>query len=119
MRFLVVSFLFALLEAAPISLDLASVEPFGPVTVTREGATAVIRWPDETRHPWEAIFNLESTRPLIAAIRVNSKPVLENAVPILYVVNDTQFVHIEKVDTDAQRSIKIRLDNQGPSLLAR
>lgn len=75
-------FLFALLDAAPISLDLALVKPFGPVTVIREGATAVIRWPDETKRPWEAVFNLESTRPLIASIRVNGKPILENAVPL-------------------------------------
>jgi hypothetical protein len=71
----------ALVTAAPVPLDLSGVRP-GPVTVTREGDTALVRWQDGENRAWEAAFNLEPSRPLIAAIRTGGKTVIQNAVPI-------------------------------------
>src|SRR5713226_366573 len=71
----------ALAFAAPMPLDLSGVRP-GPVTVAQVGDTAVVRWQDAESRSWEASFNLEPTRPLIAAIGVGGKTVIQNAVPI-------------------------------------
>ena len=59
----------ALLGAAPVPFDLSGVRP-GPVTVAREGELAVVRWQDAASRAWEASFNLEPARPLIAAVKV-------------------------------------------------
>ncbi|MEP7363088.1 MAG: DUF4350 domain-containing protein [Acidobacteriota bacterium] len=67
--------------AAPVPLDLSGVKP-GPISVTREGGLALVRWQDETNRAWEASFQLEPTLPLIAAIKVNGKVVVQDAVPI-------------------------------------
>jgi hypothetical protein len=67
--------------AAPVSLDLSGVKP-GPVVVTREGDTAVVRWQDKENRAWEASFNLDSARPLIASIKTGGKTVIQNAVPL-------------------------------------
>ncbi|MEX2261695.1 MAG: hypothetical protein WD696_07075 [Bryobacteraceae bacterium] len=78
------SFVFvlpALAFAAPVPLDLSGVKP-GPITVVREGDMAVVRWQDAESRSWEAAFDLEPRRPLIAAIRAGGKTVIQNAVPI-------------------------------------
>jgi len=79
----ILSLFFALsaAAAAAVPLDLSRVKQ-GPVTVAREGDTAVVRWQDEKGRAWEASFNLEPRLPLIGAIRVNGKTVIQNAVPI-------------------------------------
>lgn len=71
----------ATLVAVPVPLDLSGVRP-GPVAVTREGDSAVVRWQDGEKHAWEAWFNLEPAQPLIASIRVDGKTVVQNAVPL-------------------------------------
>jgi hypothetical protein len=71
----------ALGVAAPISLDLSGVKP-GPVSVTRDGDTALVRWQDGQKRSWEARFNLEPARPLIASISTDGNTVVQNAVPI-------------------------------------
>ena len=67
--------------AAPVSIDLSGLKP-GPVTVVHENATAVVRWRDAQDRNWEAVFDLEPARPLIAAIRVQGKTVVQSAVPL-------------------------------------
>ena len=67
--------------AAPVSIDLSGWKP-GPVTVVHENATAVVRWRDAQDRNWEAVFDLEPARPLIAAIRVQGKTVVQSAVPL-------------------------------------
>lgn len=71
----------AVLAAAPVPLDTTGLRP-GPVTVTRTSDTAVVRWQDGQSRDWEAVFNLEPARPLIAAIRGAGKTVVENAAPV-------------------------------------
>jgi hypothetical protein len=67
--------------AAPVPLDLSGVKP-GPITVTQEGDTALVRWQDSSNQGWEASFNLEPARPLIAAIKTGGAVVIQNAVPL-------------------------------------
>ena len=67
--------------AAPVPFDFSRVRP-GPVAVSRDGDLALVRWPDSNNRTWEASFNLEPSRPLIAAIKVDGKTVVQNAVPI-------------------------------------
>jgi hypothetical protein len=67
--------------AEPVALDLTGVKP-GPVTVAKEGDTAVVRWRDGENRSWSAHFNLEPARPLIAAIQVDGATVVQDAVPI-------------------------------------
>ncbi|MCC6293269.1 MAG: DUF4350 domain-containing protein [Bryobacterales bacterium] len=71
----------ALLAGAPVTLDVSGVRP-GPVTVTRTEDTAAVRWQDGVGREWEAVFNLEPSRPLVAAIRTGGKTVIQNAVPV-------------------------------------
>lgn len=68
-------------SAAPVPLDLSAVKP-GPVSISAEGDTAIVRWKDEGNRSWDATFNLEPSRPLIAAIRVDGNVVVQNAVPL-------------------------------------
>jgi hypothetical protein len=70
-----------MLLAAPVPLELSGVKP-GPISVAREGDTAVVKWQDEAQRSWDATFNLEPARPLIAAIRVDGKVVVQNALPL-------------------------------------
>lgn len=67
--------------AVPVPLDLSGIRP-GPVAVVCEGDMAVIRWQDSAGRKWEASFNLEPVRPLIAAIKVGEKIVVQDATPI-------------------------------------
>ena len=71
----------ALAFAAPVPIDLSAVKS-GPIAVTHEGDMAFVRWQDSTSRTWEASLNLEPARPLIAAIKVGGKTVVQNAVPI-------------------------------------
>lgn len=70
-----------LFQGAPVPLDLSGVKP-GPVSVAQDGGMAVVRWQDKEQRAWEARFNLEPARPLIAAIQVNGKTVIQDAVPL-------------------------------------
>jgi hypothetical protein len=78
---LLAGLLTSLCLAEPVALDLTGVRP-GPVTVAKEGDTAVVRWQDGENRSWSAHFNLEPARPLIAAIQVGGKVVVQNAIPI-------------------------------------
>ena len=79
-------FLFPLVIALPA---LSATIPFdtsavlnGPIRVAQEADLAIVRWKDETNRDWEARFNLESTKPLIASISTGGKNVIQNAAPI-------------------------------------
>lgn len=70
-----------LVPAAPVPLDLSGLKP-GPISVVTDGATATVRWQDAEQRPWDAVFNLDPARPLIASIRVHGNAVVQNAVPL-------------------------------------
>ncbi|MBS1829725.1 MAG: hypothetical protein JST93_30780 [Acidobacteria bacterium] len=71
----------SLAGAAPVPFDTSAVRP-GPVTVVKEGDLALVRWKDASNRDWEASFNLEPNRPLIAAFKVGGTTVVQNAAPI-------------------------------------
>ncbi|MFN7936377.1 MAG: DUF4350 domain-containing protein [Bryobacteraceae bacterium] len=71
----------ALAGAAPVPFDTSAVRP-GPITAVKEGDLALVRWKDAANRDWEASFNLEPNRPLIAAFKVGGKTVVQNAAPI-------------------------------------
>ncbi len=67
--------------AASVPFDVTAVRP-GPIAVTRNADTAIVRWNDAAGKTWEATFNLDPAKPLIASIAVDGKPVIQNAVPL-------------------------------------
>jgi hypothetical protein len=68
---------------APVALDLSGLRP-GPVSVdgTRESVT--VQWQDESSRPWTAVFSLDPAQPLITAISVDGKPIVERARPLYW-----------------------------------
>lgn len=80
-RYLTILITASALFSAPVTLDTSGVRS-GPIAVSTVGDTAVVRWQDAQSKTWEAVFNLEPNRPLIAAIRTGDKNVILNAVPI-------------------------------------
>lgn len=72
---------FSIASAAPVAFDTSGVRP-GPITVTTAADTAIVKWQDAQNKTWEAVFNLEANRPLIAAIRTGGRDIVQNAVPI-------------------------------------
>jgi len=65
---------------AAVPFDGSAVRP-GPVTVASMPNAVTVRWNDQANLPWTAEFSLDPKAPLITAIRVNGKPVIEQARP--------------------------------------
>ena len=63
-----------------ISVDLSGVRP-GPVRVESSGSNLRVEWPDERGRTWTADFSLDASKPLIHAISVAGKPVLNSIRP--------------------------------------
>ena len=66
---------------AAITPELFDVKP-GPIAVSSSTNTLQVRWTDGSAQTWQADFSLDSTKPLITAIAVNGKTVIEKANPI-------------------------------------
>src|SRR3954471_15846407 len=71
--------------AATVPADISAVRP-GPITVSASPESITVRWPDETQRIWTAEFSLNSDRPLITAIGVNSTAVVRGAYPQYWAV---------------------------------
>jgi hypothetical protein len=71
----------ALPAAAPF--DSSAVRP-GPVTVQSSAGSVVVMWPDESSRAWKAEFSLATARnaPLITAISVDGKRIVDRATPV-------------------------------------
>ena len=67
--------------AKPIPFDGSGVRP-GPIHVETGSDSVTVSWPDERSRTWTATFSLLPGQPLITAIAVDGKPVLEHATPI-------------------------------------
>ena len=80
-------FLFGAQAAAPqypskpIPFDGSGVRP-GPIHLETQSDSVTVSWADEQSRTWTATFSLLRGQPLITAIAVNGKPVLEHANPI-------------------------------------
>lgn len=83
MRFLraLMGFGPVLAVAATVPLDLSGVRP-GPITITRDPASAAVQWNDAQNRRWRATFSLDPTQPLITSITVGDKRIVERASPV-------------------------------------
>jgi hypothetical protein len=68
------------LQAAPITSDVSAVKP-GPIAVVASDQSLTVSWNDETNHQWQAVFSLDSAKPLITAISVDGHNIVELAKP--------------------------------------
>ena len=69
--------------AQVVPLDVSGVQT-GPVVTEQQGNTLIVRWPDETSRLWTAEFSLDPAHPLITAIRVGDKTIVERARPLYW-----------------------------------
>jgi hypothetical protein len=67
--------------AAVMTPDLGGVKT-GPITVSASGGLLQVRWKDGAARQWEAAFSLDSSKPLIAAIAVDGRKIVERANPV-------------------------------------
>jgi hypothetical protein len=80
-------FQYLLQPALPVAapFDSSAVKP-GPIAVETAADQITVTWPDEAGRTWRAEFSLRRDRgrnqPLITAISVNGKPVVERAAPV-------------------------------------
>ena len=56
----------------------------GPVTTEQKPGVLIVRWPDEASRAWSAEFALDPAKPLITAIRVGDKTLIERARPLFW-----------------------------------
>jgi hypothetical protein len=66
--------------AQTIAFDTSAVQP-GPVSVRSGAQDVTVEWKDEQSRPCTAVFSLDARRPLISAISVDGKVVIERARP--------------------------------------
>jgi hypothetical protein len=66
---------------AAIAPDVSGVKG-GPIVVSLSGRSLEVRWRDGARRQWEAVFSLDSPKPLITAIAVDGKNIVEGANPV-------------------------------------
>jgi hypothetical protein len=71
----------ALAEVVP--LDLSGVRP-GPIKVEKTVESAIVQWPDENSRLWKAEFSLDPEKPLLTAISVDGRLVVEEAQPLYW-----------------------------------
>ena len=76
-------FRYLLRDALPkdVPADISGVRP-GPVGVTVAAKSVIVTWPDESAKTWRAEFSLEIAKPLITAISVDGKNIVERANPV-------------------------------------
>src|SRR2546423_7686461 len=67
-------------HAAVVPLDISGVQP-GPIQVRGTADSATVRWADAAGRGWSAEFSLDPAKPVIAAISVDGKAVIERARP--------------------------------------
>ncbi|MCU1324265.1 MAG: hypothetical protein JWM43_3914 [Acidobacteriaceae bacterium] len=71
----------SLLHADPIVADISAVKP-GPIEVSATTTDLTVRWTDASKQQWSAVFALDNKLPLITAIAVGSRIVVEKATPV-------------------------------------
>ena len=70
----------ALAHATPITPNVSAVKA-GPITVVSSTESLKITWDDAANQHWQTIFSLDSTTPLITAISVDGRNIVELAKP--------------------------------------
>ena len=70
----------ALAYGTAITPDLSAVKA-GPISVVSSSQSLKITWNDTANQHWQTIFSLDSTKPLITAISVDGRNIVELAKP--------------------------------------
>jgi len=83
MKLPVVAATAILCSAQVIPVDTSGVRP-GPVSITASTNSVIVSWQDERGRACSAAFSLEANRPLVAAIRIDGKAIVENARPLYW-----------------------------------
>jgi hypothetical protein len=68
------------MPAQTIPADLAGVKP-GPITVDVTATALTVHWKDERQRAWEAVFSLDLKQPLLSAVSLEGRKVIERAQP--------------------------------------
>ena len=66
-------------HAVTITSDLSGMKA-GPISVNA-GESLSVSWSDSASHHWQAVFSLDSTKPLITSISVDGSQIIEQARP--------------------------------------
>lgn len=69
---------------APITADVTGVRP-GPVSVKVDGQRLEVDWSDAAKQHWQAVFALDTKKPLIAEISANGRAIVTGARPYFHV----------------------------------
>ena len=77
---LLAPFLVGISFAQTMSLDVSGVRA-GPITVDSTPAAFTVHWKDESSRPWEAVFSLDPKQPLLSAVSIEGRKVIERAQP--------------------------------------
>jgi hypothetical protein len=77
---LLVALFAGFLSGQNLALDVSGVKP-GAITVDSTPATVTVHWKDEIARPWDAVFSLDPRQPLIAAVSIEGRRVIERAQP--------------------------------------
>ena len=70
----------ALAYGTPITPNVSAVKD-GPISVVSSAQSLTISWDDTANQHWQTIFSLDSTKPLITAISVDGRNIVELAKP--------------------------------------
>jgi hypothetical protein len=70
----------ALAHGTPITPNVSAVND-GPISVVPSAQSLKINWDDTAKQHWQTIFSLDSTKPLITAISVDGRNIVELAKP--------------------------------------
>ncbi len=68
--------------AASVPADLSGIGA-GPVSVVSEDESLTVTWPDRDGGQWRAAFSLDPEKPLITAITLGGKVILQGGRPFL------------------------------------
>lgn len=63
-----------------LALDVSAVKP-GAITVDSTPSALTVHWKDENSRAWESVFSLDPRQPLISAISIEGRKVIERAQP--------------------------------------
>src|SRR4051812_12657693 len=73
--------LIASAEAAVVPIDNSGIRS-GPVRVDSTTDAVTVTWNDESSRLWQAVFSLDSARPLITSVVADGKRIIDRAQPI-------------------------------------
>jgi hypothetical protein len=68
-------------RAVAITADLSSIKP-GPIGVVASATSITVDWDDGIAQHWQAVFSLDSTKPLVTAVTADGNLIVDRANPV-------------------------------------